>query len=289
VVVVAAALSAGCGGSSSSSARTLDGLLKRPGPDVSITAGASEFVPGSVRYPFLVIRNDARPVERSTATVWVADGRDRAPFARVTARLEPIGIPGRSAPAFGEVSRIYVAHLHVASPGRYWLVAEPAGAKIQAIGTLEVTARTPSPAVGAKAPRSATPTLADASAARLTTRQPPDLALLRHSVAGALAAHRPFVVTFATPKFCTSRICGPVVDVVDAVRKSFASSPVRFIHVEVFRDNDPAKGYNRWMRQWRLRSEPWTFLVGRDGRVKAKFEGSVSAAELTAAIRGRLL
>ncbi len=97
------------------------------------------------------------------------------------------------------------------------------------------------------------------------------------------------MVTFATPKFCTSRICGPVVDVVDAVRKSFASNPVRFIHVEVFRDNDPAKGYNRWMRQWGLRSEPWTFLVGRDGRVKAKFEGSVSAAELTAAIRARLL
>ncbi len=289
VVVLAAAFSAGCGGSSSPSARTLDGLLKRPGPDVSITAGASEFVPGSVRYPFLVIRNDARPVERSTATVWVADGRDRAPFARVTARLEPIGIPGRSAPAFGEVSRIYVAHFHVSRPGRYWLVAEPAGAQIQAIGTLEVTARTPSPEVGAKAPRSATPTLADASAARLTTRQPPDLGLLRYSVAGALAAHRPFVVTFATPKFCTSRICGPVVDVVDAVRKSFASSPVRFIHVEVFRDNDPAKGYNRWMRQWGLRSEPWTFLIGRDGRVKAKFEGSVSAAELTAAIRGRLL
>lgn len=288
VVVLAAALSAGCGGSSSSSRGTLDELLKRPGPDVSITAGASEFVPGSVRYPFLVIRNDARPVERSTASVWVANGRDRAPFARVTARLEPIGIPGRSAPAFGEVSRIYVAHLHVPRPGRYWLVAEPTRAKIQAIGTLEVTARTPTPAVGAKAPRSATPTLAGASAARLTTRQPPDLGLLRYSVAGALAAHRPFVVTFATPKFCTSRICGPVVDVVDVVRKSFGSSPVRFIHVEVFRDNDPAKGYNRWMRQWGLRSEPWTFLVGRDGRVKAKFEGSVSAAELTAAIRGRL-
>jgi hypothetical protein len=289
VVVLAAAFTAGCGGSSPSSSRTLDGILNRPGPDVSITAGASEFVPGSVRYPFLVIRNDARPVERRTATVWVADGRDRAPFARVTARLEPIGIPGRSAPAFGEVSRIYVANLHVPRPGRYWLVAEPARAQIQAIGTLKVTARTPSPAVGAKVPRSATPTLADAGTARLTTRQPPDLGLLRYSVAGALAAHRPFVVTFATPKFCTSRICGPVVDVVEAVSTSFASSPVRFIHVEVFRDNDPAKGYNRWMRQWGLRSEPWTFLVGRDGRVKAKFEGSVSAAELTAAIRGRLL
>ncbi len=151
MVVLAAALLAGCGGSSSSSHGTLEGYLKRPGPDVSITAGASEFVPGSVRYPFLVIRNDARPVERSTARVWIASSRDRAPFARVTARLEPIGIPGRSAPAFGEVSRIYVAHFRVPRPGRYWVVAEPAEAKIQAVGALEVTARSPSPAVDAKA------------------------------------------------------------------------------------------------------------------------------------------
>jgi glutathione peroxidase-family protein len=43
------------------------------------------------------------------------------------------------------------------------------------------------------------------------------------------------------------------------------------------------------MRQWGLQSEPWTFLVGRDGLVKAKFEGSVSAAELEAAIRRLLL
>jgi len=48
VVVLAAAFTAGCGGSSSSSSRTLEGILKRPGPDVSITAGASEFVPGSI-------------------------------------------------------------------------------------------------------------------------------------------------------------------------------------------------------------------------------------------------
>jgi hypothetical protein len=143
--------------------------------------------------------------------------------------------------------------------------------------------------VGAKAPDSDTPTLADAPAGSLTTRRPPDLGLLRYSVADSLAAHRPFVVTFATPKFCTSRTCGPVVDVVDAVRRRFASSGVRFIHVEVYTDNDPAKGYNRWMRQWRLRSEPWTFLVGRDGRVKAKFEGSVAEAELTAAVRRTLL
>jgi peroxiredoxin len=42
------------------------------------------------------------------------------------------------------------------------------------------------------------------------------------------------------------------------------------------------------MREWGLQSEPWTFVVGADGRVKDKFEGSVSVTELSAAVR-RLL
>jgi hypothetical protein len=97
------------------------------------------------------------------------------------------------------------------------------------------------------------------------------------------------VVAFATPKFCTSRTCGPVVDVVSHVRKQFAGSGVDFIHVEVYEHNDPARGYNRWMREWGLQSEPWVFLVGRDGRIKAKFEGSVSARELRAAVESHLV
>ena len=122
----------------------------------------------------------------------------------------------------------------------------------------------------------------------MTTRRPPDRLLLRYSVASSLAAHRPFVLVFATPRFCTSRTCGPVVDVVDAARRRFAGRGVRFIHVEIYEDNNPAKGENRWVREWQLPSEPWTFLVGADGRIKAKFEGSVSLSELSAAI-GRFL
>jgi hypothetical protein len=43
------------------------------------------------------------------------------------------------------------------------------------------------------------------------------------------------------------------------------------------------------MRQWGLTTEPWTFLVGRDGLIKAEFEGPVSTGELAAAVRSRLL
>ena len=113
---------------------------------------------------------------------------------------------------------------------------------------------------------------------------PPDRALLRYSVAGSLAAHVPFVVTFATPRWCQSRLCGPVVDVVDYVRRHSGAIPVRFIHVEVYKGNNPRNGLNRWMRQWKLPTEPWTFLVGRDGRIKAKFEAAVGARELERAV-----
>jgi hypothetical protein len=165
----------------------------------------------------------------------------------------------------------------------------PNGARTQALGVVDVAAHSRSVALGARAPRSDTPTLATAPAAKITTSSPPDLPLLHTSVAQALAAHGPFVVTLATPRFCTSRTCGPVVDVMEAVRRQFASRGIDFMHVEVYKDNDPTKGYNRWMRQWGLLSEPWVFLVGSDGRVKAKFEGSVSAAELSAAVRAHLL
>jgi hypothetical protein len=112
---------------------------------------------------------------------------------------------------------------------------------------------------------------------------------LRYSVADSLGAHVPFVVVFATPRYCTSRTCGPVVDVVDRVRRDLAVTGVRFIHVEIYKDNNPAKGENEWVRQWHLPSEPWTFLVGRDGKIKAKFEGALSRAELERSVRKHLL
>ena len=113
VLFAVAALSAGCGGSSTAHGLTLDSILKRPGPDIGVTAGAGDFAPGSVRFPFLVIASNAKPVERPSADVWVATSRDGKPFQHVRAKLEPIGVPGRSEAAFGGVRRIYVAHLRI--------------------------------------------------------------------------------------------------------------------------------------------------------------------------------
>lgn len=287
---------AACGGSEEPSPPSNEGtgvsiedLWHAPGEDVAITPGTFDHRTGVVRFSFLILRSNGQPVYRPKARFWIARDREAAPFARTVARLEPIGVAGGYEDDHG-VTHLYVAHVRVDRPGTYWVLAEPVGGvRIQALGNLEAGVDSDAPAVGAKAYPSRTPTLeTESNVAALTTRDPPDLELLRHSVADSIASHKPFVVTFATPKFCTSRTCGPVVDVVDAVRKRFVSTDIRFIHVEVFEGNNPALGPNRWFKEWRLTNEPWTFLVGRDGRIKERFSGSVSVAELTAAVRKHL-
>ncbi len=253
---------------------SLEALWKRPGEDVGLVMGTSDYAPGPVRVSFLVLTHRARAIERPTARVWVSHALDQAPFFTGTARLEDVG----------KGQKIYVADLDIPGPGKYFLLAEPVGGtKIQGVGNVVVEEQTKTPAVGDRAFPSKTPTLADAPAAKLTTRTPPDTELLRVSVADALARKEPFVVAFATPKFCESRTCGPVVDVVDAVRRHVRG--VEFIHVEIYEENNPALGVNRWVQEWKLPTEPWVFLVGRDGRIKAKFEGAVSERELEAAVR----
>jgi hypothetical protein len=294
-VLLAAALLSACGGAGGtpnegSVEGSLSDVLSRPGDDIALVPGTSDYAPGTVRVVFLVIDSRGKSIERPRARVWVARSFDDKPFLRTTARLENVGVPGVSEAAAGDVTHVYVARLRLPHAGKHVLVAEPVGGRpIQGALDVEVAEEPKAPAVGAKAFPSRTPTVSstDGDLAELTTRTPPDVALLRDSVAGSLADRAPFVLAFATPKFCTSRTCGPVVDVVDHVRKRLGPSPVRFIHVEIYEDNQPPET-NRWVKEWKLPTEPWVFLVGRDGKIKARFEGSVSAAELEAAVR-RLL
>ncbi len=284
---------AGCGGSGGEvtptdtapgGGQTLEELWRAPGDDVAVVPGTSDHEPGDVRISFLVVDAKNRPVTLPTAHVWLARGLNRAPFLESTAKLERIGVPGGYE---AEATHIYVAHLPIRRPGKYWLLAEPEGGRpVQALGNVVVQKESSVPRIGDPAPASETPTLSSVGgdASKVTTRTPPDESLLRYSVADSLRAKVPFVVTFATPKFCASRTCGPAVDVVEEVARRFDDTDVRFIHVEVYEDLDPAKGYNRWMQEWGLQTEPWTFVVGRNGRIVERFEGAVSVHELEDAV-----
>jgi len=257
---------------------------------VTVVPVTSDYAPGPIRISFLLIDSRGAPAYRSDVRVSIAGPGGAPAFASTRADLQPVGVPW-SGDAPGDITRLYVAHLRAPRAGTYTIGIEAPG-KPTLRGSLKITVRAHplAPAVGSKAIPSQTPTIASThgNLKELTTRTPPDTRLLDYSVAGSLATHKRFVLVFATPKFCQSRTCGPVVDVVDAVRRQFTGSGIRFIHVEVYKDNNPGLGYNKWVKQWHLPSEPWTFLVGADGRIKARFEGSVSVQELAASVKQHL-
>lgn len=290
-----AAALAGCGGSGATTAGdstpsttepppgTLEALWRAPGEDVAIVPGTSDYGPGQNRVSFLVVDKQSQLIERPTARVWIARGLKQKPYAETTARLEPIGVPGGAA---ADAQNIYVTTLSTPQPGRYWLLAEPVGGRrIQALGNLVVKKHPAAPVVGERAIPSKNPTLRPGVDPKtVTTAEPPDRELLRTTVAAAMAAKHPFVVTFATPLYCKTRTCGPVVQVVQAVARGWRQKGVDFIHIEIYKDNDPAKGTNRWVNEWKLRSEPFTFVVDRTGVIRARLEGAFGAAELSSAV-----
>ncbi len=140
------------------------------------------------------------------------------------------------------------------------------------------------PDVGQRAIPIDNPTVADAHGdlSKIDTRIPPAPALLRDKVS-SLIGRKPFVLVFATPLLCQSRTCGPVVDVAVDVQAKYGKR-VAFVHQEIYRQNQVAKGFTKQVGQWRLPTEPWTFVVDRRGRIASRFEGALSVGELSAAV-----
>lgn len=262
-------------------------LLSQAGSEGAAVMASSDFAAGRNRVSFLLVRDDNSLVRAPLADVYYQP-RTGGPTQRAAARLVSIGVEA-SPTEKDDVKEIYVADLQLPRTGKQWIVIQPRGVAFQGFQILDVKAKPTAIAVGDRAPASNNPTLATKSASKITTARPPDSGLLRYSVAASLKAGVPFVVAFATPAFCQSRTCGPTIDVVDSVRKRFETRGVRFIHVEIYEGNLPGNGVNRWVKEWKLPTEPWVYVVDRDGVVRDRFEGAISVPELEQSIRRNLL
>jgi hypothetical protein len=140
------------------------------------------------------------------------------------------------------------------------------------------------PGVGEKAPVIHTLTPADVAGdmSKIDTRIPPAPSLLKDDFADVVGK-KPVVITFATPQLCQSRVCGPVVDVVDEVQAKMGDK-ASFIHQEVYKDNSINKGLRPQLQAYRLQTEPWTFVIDKSGVISTRFEGAFSAGELERAV-----
>jgi hypothetical protein len=138
------------------------------------------------------------------------------------------------------------------------------------------------PGAGDRAPVVHTETAADVpDIAQIDTRVPPG-DMHEDDLADVLGK-KPVALLFATPALCQSRVCGPVVDVAEQVKRDFGDR-VAFIHQEIYNDNEINRGTRPQVKAYRLPSEPWLFVIDRTGKVSTAIEGPFSVEELNAAV-----
>jgi hypothetical protein len=189
-----------------------------------------------------------------------------------------------------DVRGLYVTRLTFARPGPWGIelqARDDDGSLATARLTVTVSNASHTPALGSPAPRSRNLVASDVRDLRqIDTSQKPDPRLHQVRIADAIAQRNPQLIVFATPQFCTSRMCGPVVDIVRQLLPEY-NKRVAFTHQEIWQDFATKKLFPT-VEEWRLVSEPWIFIVGGNGIIRAKFEGLVTKRELEQALQQTL-
>jgi hypothetical protein len=289
--------------------RTLRQVLKAadgPSELLAVEPAAVVFYPGANRYPFGVVeRQSNAPVNDAEVALYYAKVPEPNPGAKsksgvrgqeAKAEAQALDQPAvgpfpasieslATKPEFrarstskdpGAAGVVYSTQLTFPSDGDWRIAAilkeggELKGALLPSVAVGEFKKV---PKAGQKAPLIHTPTAQDVHGdlSKITTRIPPD-SQNKEDYADALGKD-PIVLLFATPQFCQSRVCGPVVDVAEQAKHEFGDKAA-FIHMEIYNDNDPAKHPRPQVRRFHLPTEPWLFTIDRNGVVKDAVEGA---------------
>lgn len=281
IVAIVAALFvlAGCAAPATSSTPSAS-ASSGPQPSVLPVIISSELAVGSNRYLFSFL--DAK----GDTPVGAPDRTASVGFTGPANQTIPT-TPGNFIWAIEGVTGIYVATVDFPAPGDWvaQFTTAAAGKPEERVAfQFQVLDKKHVIVPGDKAPSVETPALASVGGdvSKISTDPKPDKAFYETSVAAALAAHKPFILVFATPKFCQTRTCGPTLDKLKPV--AAAHPDLIFINVEPYKLADdqgqlqPVLDANNQLQTvpasdaYGLLSEPYVFVVGGDGIVKATFE-----------------
>ena len=141
------------------------------------------------------------------------------------------------------------------------------------------------PAVGSPAPRTRNLTAADVSdITQIDSSVEPSTELHTATIAETIAAGKPALVLFAVPGFCTSALCGPEMEIMRKLAPSYEGK-AEFIHIEFYKDPGTNRVRSDAATEWNLRSEPWFFVIDKQGNIAARFEGPAALQELDEAMK----
>lgn len=210
-----------------------------------------------------------------------------APDAAVIATLrDRIGTPlgeyeGQFVWMVPDVRGLYKFDMEIPGPGTFQITLEgDAIGEPPPVGLIAVedpTVMLP----GDQAPLSETRTTQTHEIAEITTDPDPEPSFYEMTVAEAVESG-PSVLVFATPAWCTTQTCGPLLDQVKRLSAAFPA--LTYVHVEIYENIDAASFEDLVtvpaVVEWGLPSEPWVFVTDQDGVVTAAFQGVALDSEL---------
>ncbi|CAN5692408.1 hypothetical protein BH20ACT2_BH20ACT2_17000 [soil metagenome] len=221
-------------------------------------------------------------------------GTDNVPESlvfEVSREGEAVGEPLEIARRGAEIPRPYFpVRFTPPVPGVYEVTTEIDGERL-APRSIQVSeaAEVPFPQPGDPMVRFDTPTVADARGVEpLCTREPEPCPFHDATLTEALAAG-PVAFLIATPAYCATAICGPVVDVLMNRRAEFADR-VGMVHAEVFASGEEAAANPAGatvapaVRAYDLSFEPSMVLADAEGRVAERLDFIFDAEELQEAL-----
>lgn len=288
-------LTVACGDGNDSPSGTTASAPSGGGGKLEAVITSSDLAVGAQRFAFVLLRDD-NPVSEETIAVRffkLKDQNNPQLVGEGAIPFSPLGIPGLTTSG-SELTGVYYANVNFDEPGKWgagFTVGPQADPETEVRVSFEVQAEPSTVGVGAQAIPVDNPTLKDLPLKQIDTSRSPDEPFHQLSIADALANDKPSVIAFATPSFCETRTCGPTMEIVRAAYDKFGDK-VNWVHVEPFKLDEEGglllangnKVNADAANAWSLPSEPWVFVVDKEGTVRARYDGPLTLEEIDFAL-----
>jgi hypothetical protein len=183
----------------------------------------------------------------------------------------------------------YPIHFTPSKGGNFTVKAVVDGSEVSSTFTVGAKGSSDVPGPTDKLPSMKSPTTGDHLGVDPICTQDPECPLHAVSLDAALGQGKPVVYLVATPKFCQTGICGPVLEVLEATAGAY-DGRITFIHQEVYESATEAaeKGATATLapqvQELHIQSEPVLFITDSAGVIRHRLDTAYDRSELSEAL-----
>ena len=225
------------------------------------------------RLPFLISDSEGVPLMQIDGKVTFAVTRDGR-------KLDSVAVAPRSNGA----SRAYLPLTFTfPTSGVYDITAEYDGAKLDATVRVSEPSEVAVPFVGQRLPAVGSPTVADPLGVDPICTREPMCPFHEVNLDGAVGSGRPVVLLVASPAYCQTAVCGPILDIL--MEQAAGRSDLTVIHSEVYKDAKAQPDLSTATlapvpEAYHLTFEPVLFVTDRSGTIVARADVAVDRDEM---------